>query len=91
MPDIDYAGGYLDNVYRVKPIGKVEKHNLSWYSHLQTFLGGGDEHDPKIQAEIKKAALNYWTGAPFIDKESTVWEYLARSATIYHIEDVDFT
>lgn len=75
--EIDSAGGYIDYVYLVKPQGKIERNNLSWYSEIGNYLWD-DINDP----EVKQLAENYWNGVPYKNEENSLWEYRASSAQI---------
>ena len=82
--EIDYAGGYEDNVYEVQPQGKVEKNDMAWYSELGSYTEHFDEqgqidlNDP----EIMKAATNYWNGVPYKNPANSLWEYRSESAIV---------
>jgi hypothetical protein len=71
IDDIDNAGGYLDYVYTVAPIGKITICNLHWYSELYSYLCD-DDIDEDI---IKTHAVNYWNATP---TPNAVYEYLAN-------------
>ena len=80
IDDIDVAGGSTDYVYKVKPIGDVERHDINWASEISYLLDKGYDADSD---EIKEAALNYWKGVPHHNEQ--VWEYLAPKAKIVDI------
>ena len=79
--DIDLCGGGTDWLFTVEPIGKIEKHDLSWASEISCLIG-----DYSIDSnEIKEAALNYWNGIEH--PNSSVWEFLVNSAIILKVEE----
>lgn len=75
--EIDYAGGYEDFIYEVMPVGVVEKSDLSWYSEISVYLHEDNQVEPMIEA-----AKNYWSGVPFTDPKSSLFEYRTSAATI---------
>lgn len=76
IDDIDPAGGATDYIYVVKPIGKVQKHDLNWSSEISMLMD-----DPESNFEkINQAAANYWNGTPHYNEQ--VWEYLAPQVKI---------
>lgn len=95
IDDIDNAGGATDHIYLVNPLGKVDRHDLSWMTQIDIIMSDnsyssslGIKHstieDKEINDSIKEAALNYWNSVPHTDE--SVWEYLTTSAEI--IEEV---
>lgn len=78
--EIDFAGGYLDFVYRVEPKGRVEKNDMDWYGQLSCVIWDS-EYDP----EATRLAEGYWSGKPSDHPESSLFEYRAQSATIVEL------
>ena len=74
--DIDYCGGFNDYIYIVKPSDIIQKSDLAWYSHAQELI------EKNNIEEALEAALNYWNGIPFYNKEYSVFEYRTIHATI---------
>lgn len=74
---IEHAGGWIDFVYQVKPMGKVERNDLAWYSEISNYYWD-DINDP----EAKLFAENYWNGIQYKNIENSLWEYRAASAEI---------
>ena len=80
---VETAGGYEDNVYEVRPQGKVERNDLSWYSALNVLDSYSIEDQDEIDLndpEWIEAARNYWNGVPHPDRP--MWEYRSPSAII---------
>ena len=82
--DIDLAGGASEHIYIVKPLGKVERHDLNWMSEIDLIFSeawdkGEQESEGTIE-KVKNAALNYWNGTPHYNE--SVWEYLTTSAKV---------
>ena len=82
--DVDLAGGSIDFIYEVKPIGFVEKHDLNWSSEISCLVSEGYPID---SLEIKKAAENYWKGIPHTDEN--VWEYISREFIVKELVYTD--
>ena len=82
IDDIDNAGGATNYIYRVKPIGNMEKHDVNWMSEMDIAL----EEERSID-EIKKIAYNYWNGVPHFNEN--VWEYVSPRAEIMELVDGD--
>lgn len=90
--EIDYAGGYDDNVYVVEPQGAITRCNLTWYSELYVLCEhetlsaeearaqGREWYPDWEETECREYALNYWNAVP--KDGSDLYEYLARSAVI---------
>jgi len=75
-PDlIDAAGGYTDFIYEVEA-DAPQGHDLAWYTEAQSRMEDGDMDG------AAEAARCYWAGAPFPDSDSSLTEFLARSATV---------
>jgi len=79
--EIDNAGGYLDFVYTVIPIGNVEASDMGWYSELDMYCMDDTEKD-----EVRRLAEGYWSGKPFPRDRGSLFEYRARSAEIAAVE-----
>jgi len=77
--EIDSAGGYVDFVYTVIPIGEVEASDMGWYSELSVYYNDIPEDTERRLAE------GYWSGKPF-PREGSLFEYRARSAEIVAVE-----
>ena len=79
--DIDFAGGYTDYIYKVQPIGEVQRSDMAWYSDL-------DVHFHDIQSRTQ-CAKNYWAGVPYTNAPNSLWEYRTASARIIsEVQDV---
>lgn len=79
--EIDMAGGYLDFVYTVIPIGAVEASDMGWYSELDAYA-----IDDMLDNEVRRLAEGYWSGKPFPRDRGSLFEYRARSAEIVTVE-----
>lgn len=79
--DVDAAGGGTEWVFTVKPLGRVEKHDMNWGTHISMLLCD----DPDNLDAIQKAAINYWNGVPY-DVGESLWEYLTPQAEIVAVE-----
>jgi len=66
--DIDLAGGASEHIYIVKPLGKVERHDLNWMSEIDLIFSeawdNGEQESEDTIEKVKNAALNYWNGTP---------------------------
>jgi hypothetical protein len=82
--EIDFAGGYTDFIYRVEPIGRVEKNDMDWYGQLSCVMWD-EEDDP----EAVRLAENYWNGTPSDHSENSLFEYRAGSAKIVELVEVE--
>ena len=80
--DVDLAGGGTEWLMTVKPLGPVSKHDLNWSSEISMLRDDGYDID---SPEVKKAALNYWSGVPHPNE--SVWEYLTPAAEIIAVEE----
>ena len=76
--EVDPAGGNLAYIYRVEPIGPVERSDLSWYSDLSVYTNW----KPR---EKRLIASNYWNGVPYPDTKHSLWEYRCRQAKIIEL------
>jgi len=74
--DIAEASGNSDYVYIVEPTPPLEKSDVSWWSEVQLKLGDND------LAGAQAAAVNYWNGVPYPDKDLSVFEYRCPSAKL---------
>lgn len=75
--DLDLAGGALDAVYHVEPIGQVQRHDMNWSSLISCLRDEtSDPEDPRV----RRAAEAYWAGLPSSD--DVVWEYLSAEFRI---------
>ena len=83
IEEIDPAGGYLNYVYEIAPIGRVEKNDMAWYSELFTYLSGL-ESDPSYREgqEINRLAQGYWSGQQVPDSRGSLFEYRCLTARI---------
>jgi hypothetical protein len=80
--DIDLAGGGIEYVFTVEPLGKVQKHDINWSSEISMLVSDGCKiDDPKIIS----AANSYWEGKPHYNE--SVWEYLTPKAKILSVEE----
>ena len=84
IDDIDLSGGATDYIYIVKPLGKIESHDLNWMSEIDLIMdeaySHGEQEDSTTINKVQKAALNYWNGVPHFNE--SVWEYLTTSAEV---------
>jgi hypothetical protein len=83
VDDIEAAGGYLDYVYEVEPIGNVEHNDVGFYSEAQSYAWG---HSDKYEAE--KMAQAYWSGNR-CPHDFSVMEYRCRQAKIVGIVEIN--
>lgn len=79
--EIDGAGGGTEYVFKVKPLGPVEKHDMAWATKISELLDNIDE------TSIKQCAENYWLGVPFYNKSESLWEFLTPAAEIISVEE----
>lgn len=77
---IDPSGGYVDYIFEVKPIGKVESSDLAWYTEVQL------TDDPIKQKEF---SLKYWSGEKHSDKRMSCVEYRCNSAEIMEMVETN--
>lgn len=78
--EIDYAGGYDDHVYTVKPLGPVHRCNLSWYSEAFSLAEDIDFGGNSDIEDIRLAARNYWAAKPH--GPSDLYEFLTEKAEV---------
>lgn len=78
--DIDAAGGGTEWLFHVRPLGRVERHDMNWGSAISGAIDDGAD-----DAEIERLAHGYWAGLPYEGGE-TVWEYLTPPAEIVAVE-----
>jgi len=71
-------GDQYKYIYQVKPIGKIEKHDINWISEIETLISEKSSED-----KIKEAALNYWNGVPHYNEQ--LWEYVSINAKIIRL------
>lgn len=76
LDDLDDVGASDAFVYKVMPLGPVQKHDLNWSSEID-MLTSDEEGDENM---LKKAAMYYWWGKPHYN--ASVWEYLTTYAVI---------
>lgn len=81
--NLDVAGGGTEWVFRVEPLGPVQKHDLNWSSEISMIVGDYKEADR--EEKFKTAAENYWNGIPHPNE--SVWEYLTPKARIVSVEE----
>lgn len=82
IDDIDNAGGMTDAFVLTLAMDEVvSRYDMNW-STLVTEL----HMEEADEADIKAAALAYWSGEPHPSREP-VWEYLARSATVMDCQE----
>lgn len=79
--DAELGAGGAEWIFTVKPLGKVEKHDLNWGSEISMLIGDGYKKESK---EVATAARNYWSGVPHPNE--SVWEYLTPKAEILSVE-----
>lgn len=77
--EIDYAGGYNDNIYIVEPLGPITRCNMAWYTELYSYCWD-EEIDETLVAGF---AQHYWSGYPKGD--SDLYEFLTSKAKIISI------
>ena len=78
--EIDSAGGYIDFIYTVIPVGEVEVSDMGWYSELSVY------YFDMPKDEKQRLAEGYWSGKPFSRDKGSLFEYRARSAEIVAVE-----
>lgn len=76
--DIDSAGGYIDYIYIVEPLGGVEKNNMGWYSQISGF----EDTEEGIRQE-SFLAQQYWSGDNSPD--GGLWEYRSPKARVIRL------
>jgi hypothetical protein len=76
LEDLDLAGASDRFIYKVQPLGIVQKHDLNWSSEIDV-LTSDDDVDEET---LKKAAMHYWRGDPHYNE--SVWEYLTPYAVV---------
>lgn len=79
--DIDLAGGATDYVFILRPLGRIERHDLNWGSEISSLVDQGYD---EFSEEVSIAAKNYWNGTPHPNE--SVWEYLTPKAEILSVE-----
>ena len=79
--DIDYAGGYVDHIYVVKPQGPVTRCNLHWYSEINSYAF----EDGDLPTECEELARRYWSATP--SGPNDLYEFLTTSAII--VQEID--
>ena len=79
--DLDSAGGGTDWVFTLRPLGRVERHDMNWGSEISMIL---DETNDLDDYRFEEMANNYWSGKPSYDP---LWEYLTPSASIIAVEE----
>lgn len=73
--DIINAGGIIDFIYEVVPIGPVERSDLGWYREVK-----GAMNLEKSDEATREFAESYWDGVSY--HGIGVWEYRARQARV---------
>lgn len=81
--DIDAAGGATEWCAELVPEGPVERHDMAWGSRVSELLGDGRPVDDTL---VRTAAEAYWLGAPYPDREVSLWEYLTPAAQVVRCE-----
>jgi hypothetical protein len=76
IDEIDSAGGYLDFVYLVRPLGRVEASDEGWYSEIDEWIDNPDQ--------AKECAINYWNGTPYKGVGS-LFEYRTPKAMVLRL------
>lgn len=74
---IDPAGGYLDHVYLVEPIGEVEKSDLAWYTEVDILMS-----ETHVESDLVPLIMKYWDGEPYTGSNYSLFEYRAKSAKV---------
>jgi hypothetical protein len=90
--NVNLAGGPIENVYWVKPLAAIHRHDFSWAEFIMSNLSMAGVRDwrsakkvdeDKLARAIKmseKAAKSYWEGTS--SPRWAVWEYLTEKAEI---------
>lgn len=79
--EIDSAGGYLDFVYTVEPVGKVEKNDMDWYVRVACVIWDDVNHPEAI-----RLSKGYWSGKPWEhNSKHSLFEYRAQSAEVVQL------
>lgn len=79
--DVDNLGGATDWLFTVRPSARIERHDQSWVSLMQSLLSEGNGVD---SPEVLQVIQNYWDG---VASDNPVWEYLTPSAVIVAVEE----
>jgi hypothetical protein len=78
--DCDNCGAHCEWLFRVEPVGRVERHDLAWATAIDLVLSeGADDGHP----DVVEHARRYWAGEASADP---VWEYLAATARVVQVE-----
>lgn len=80
--DIDNVGGYIDYIYIVEPIGKLERNDIAWYTEISIY----GPYNEDMNNEIKQWAMNYWNG---VQHPNGIWEYRALKVKIIEVFEVN--
>ncbi|MFK4136670.1 hypothetical protein ACI2KR_31030 [Pseudomonas luteola] len=85
-PDlIDGAGGYIDVIYRVDPIGKAEASDLYWYSEAYCEWVS----EPKTLSRLHDLIDAYWSGKPAPFEENSNIEYRVTQARVIAVHELN--
>lgn len=88
LEDLDCCGGGTDYIYKLAPMGPVQRHDLNLMSEVQCLTDKMEEYEidsdeyNSILTQIKQNIDNYWQGVP---SENPVWEYITSHAEILEV------
>ena len=82
--DIDAAGGGTDYICEMKPVGKIQRHDMNWSSEISSIMSDGYDLE-----KIEKAASNYWKGVAYGNGKDSLWEYIAEGALVLSCHSFD--
>jgi hypothetical protein len=83
--DFNLYGLVGGRFYEVRPVARIEAHDVAWIGQLQRSLKKSDMTFPPIEwldwneKNLRYLCSNYWYAEP---SEAPVWEYLTPSATV---------
>jgi len=80
VEDVGNAIGDPEYLFIVKPLGKVERHDMSWATELEGLLDNPKDNENTIE----QYAYNYWNGIP---SSNPVFEYFTTKAEILYIAE----
>ena len=82
VDDVELAKDYVDYIFVVKPLGRVERHDLMFGRDICSLISSGFSIDDDL---VKDLAHRYWNGE--CHPKHNVWEYLTTSAEIIKVKN----
>lgn len=88
LDDLDCCGAGTDYIYKMAPMGPVQKHDLHWMTEVQCLCDEMDKYDNNseeyntILSRIKENIDKYWEGIP---SDQPMWEYITSHAEILEV------